>query len=115
MPDDDRYIIACTIILNYCYGYNLNFKRPFYYEIPDVNGVLHYYKILYNADFTEIIPSKNAPKISQEDVDELLDNFENMELWKEKFPPNSYTFKGFVISNIFNVSTLSHLSTFSFF
>ncbi len=104
MPKDDKYIIACTIILNFCYGYNLNFKRPFYYEIPDANGILHYYKILYNADFTEIIPNKNAPKITQKDYDELLDNFENIDLWKEKFPPNSYTFKGFVISNIFDVT-----------
>ena len=31
-----------------------------------------------NADFTEIIASKNAPKITQEDVDELLDNFDNI-------------------------------------
>ena len=35
VPTDQRYIIACTIILNFCYGYNLNFKRPFFYEIPD--------------------------------------------------------------------------------
>ena len=35
MPKDDTYIIACSIILNFCYGYNLNFKRPFFYEIPD--------------------------------------------------------------------------------
>nr|WP_321221873.1 GAF domain-containing protein [uncultured Psychroserpens sp.] len=104
MPKDDTYIIACTFILSFCYGYNINFKRPFYYEIPDENGIMQYYKILYNADFTEIIPTKDAPKITQEDVDELLDNFENMALWKEKFPPNSYTFKGFVISNIFNVT-----------
>ena len=104
MPKDDKYIIACTIILNFCYGYNLNFKRPFYYEIPDADGITRYYKILYNADFTEIIPNKNAPKITQEDYDNLLDNFENIDLWKEKFPPNSYTFKGFVISNIFDVT-----------
>jgi hypothetical protein len=104
MPEDDTYIIACTIILNFCYGYNLNFKRPFFYEIPDANGIMRYYKILYNADFTEIIPSKNAPKITQEDYDELLDNFENIGLWKEKFPPGSYHFKGFVISNIFDVT-----------
>ncbi len=104
MPEDDMYIIACTIILNSCYGFNLNFKRPFYYEIPDVNGIMHFYKILYNADFTEIIPSPNAPEISQKDYDELLENFENIELWKEKFPPNSYTFKGFVISNIFDIT-----------
>jgi hypothetical protein len=104
MPKDDMYILACTIILSACYKHHINFKRPFYYEIPDDKGIMQYYKILYNADFTEIVPSKNAPIITQEDADELLDNFENMELWKEKFPPNSYTFKGFVISNIFNVT-----------
>ncbi|MEM9679951.1 MAG: GAF domain-containing protein, partial [Bacteroidota bacterium] len=104
MPVDDTYIIACSIILNFCYGYNLNFKRPFFYEIPDTNGIMRYYKILYNGDFLEIIPNENAPKITQEDFDELLDNFENIELWKEKFPPNSYSFRGFVISNIFDVT-----------
>jgi len=110
MPDDDRYIIACTTILNFYYGYDLNFKRPFYYEIPDANGIMRFYKILYNADFTEIIPSKNAPKITKEDYFELLDNFENIEIWKEKFPPNSYTFKGFVISNIFDVTADQSIS-----
>ncbi|ARV10082.1 GAF domain-containing protein [Winogradskyella sp. PC-19] len=104
MPVDQRYIIACTIILNFCYGYNLNFKRPFFYEIPDANGIMRYYKILYNADFTEIVPKKNVPKITDEDYHQLLDNFENIDLWKEKFPPNSYEFKGFVISNIFDVT-----------
>ncbi len=104
MPLDQKYIIACTIILNFCYGYNLNFKRPFFYEIPDANGIMRYYKILYNADFTEIVPRPNAPKITEKDYAELLDNFENIELWKEKFPPNSYEFNGFVISNIFDVT-----------
>ena len=104
MPEDHRYIIACTIILHFCYGYSINFKRPFFYEIPDANGIMRYYKILYNADFTQIVPNEDAPKITQEDYESLLDNFENIELWKEKFPPNSYTFKGFVISNIFDVT-----------
>ncbi|MFD2292902.1 hypothetical protein ACFSKN_18585 [Mariniflexile gromovii] len=31
MPVDDIYIVACNIILNSCYGYDLNFRRPFYY------------------------------------------------------------------------------------
>ena len=104
MPTDQRYIIACTIILNFCYGYNLNFKRPFFYEIPDANGIMRYYKILYNADFTEIVPKPNAPKITEEDYAQLIDNFDNIELWKEKFPPHTYEFRGFVISNIFDVT-----------
>ena len=114
MPENDIYIIACTIILNFCYGFNLSFKRPFYYEIPDANGVLRYYKLLYNADFCEIIPTEEAKKITQSDYDELLDNFENIELWKKKFPPNSYHFKGFVISNIFDVTddqSISNIKT----
>lgn len=114
MPEDDKYIISCTIILAFCYGYNINFKRPFYYEIPNANGIIQYYKILYNADFTEIVPTKDAPKITQDDVDELLDNFENIDLWKTKFPKDSYLFKGFVISNIFNVTddqSISNIKT----
>ncbi|WP_299520254.1 GAF domain-containing protein [Winogradskyella sp.] len=104
MPYDQSYIIACAIILKACYGYDLNFKRPFFYEIPDANGIMRYYKILYNADFMEINARKGAKPITQEDFDELLDNFENIELWQEKFPPDSYEFKGFIISNIFDVT-----------
>lgn len=103
-PGDDVYKMACSIILNICYGYNLNFKRSFSYEIPDKNGILRTYKILYNADFVEIIPTAKAPKITEEDYNELLDNFDNISLWKEKFPPHSYIFKGFVINNIFDVT-----------
>jgi hypothetical protein len=114
IPDDDRYRFACTIILAFCYGFNMNFKRPFYYEIPAANGIMQFYKILYNADFTEIIPTDTAPEITQSDVDELLDNFDNIDLWKAKFPKDSYIFKGFVISNIFNVTddqSISNIKT----
>jgi len=104
MHDDDKYRVTCTIILSYCYGYNLRIKRQFFYKIPDAEGIPRHYKILYNGDFMEIIPSKKAPKITQEDVDELLDNYENIELWKEKFPRDSYLFQGFVIANIFDVT-----------
>ena len=104
MPEEYKYIIACTIILNFYYGYKLDFKRPFHYEIPDANGIMRYYKIMYNADFTEISATDQAKKITQEDYDELIDNFDNLDVWKEKFPPNSYVFKGFVISNMFDVT-----------
>lgn len=104
LPEDSLYITACSVILNFYYGYKLNFKRPFFYEIPDGNGVRRYYKILYNADFGEIIKTDAAKEITEEDYRELLDNYGNIELWKEKFPPNSYIYKGFVISNMFDVT-----------
>lgn len=110
LPENDKYILACTIILNAVYGYDLDFRRPFFYEIPNANGIMRRYKILYNADFTEIIKTPAAPEITQEDYDMLLDNFGNMDLWREKFPPNSYLFKGYVVSNIFDTTNDAAIS-----
>lgn len=110
LPDDQMYVVACTVILNVYYGYRLDFKRPFFYDIPDANGVMRHYRILYNADFMEILPKGKVKELTQEDVDELLDNFENLDLWKEKIPPNSFISKGFVISNMFDVTAEHSIS-----
>jgi hypothetical protein len=98
------YIMACTVILNFYYGYKLDFSRPYFYDIPDSNGIMRHYRILYNADFMEIIPTELAKKIAQADVDELLENPDKLDLWKEKIPPESFISKGFVISNMFDVT-----------
>lgn len=104
IPREFDYIMKCTVILQFYYGYNLDFKRPFFFDIPDSNGVMRRYRILYNADFMEIIPTDKAKPVSQDDVDELLENFYNLDLWKEKIPPDSFLAKGFVISNMFDVT-----------
>ncbi|MGB5172026.1 MAG: GAF domain-containing protein [Eudoraea sp.] len=99
------YIMGCTVILNFHYGYQLDFSRPYFYDIPDANGIMRHYRILYNADFMEILPTPSSKEITQEDVDKLLENPEDLELWKEMIPPNSFISKGFVISNMFDVTT----------
>ena len=110
LPDHEQYIVACTIILNFYHGFNLDFRRPLFYDIPDKNGVMRHYRILYNADFLELQATDKAKKITQADVDELMENFDNLELWKEKIPPNSYISKGFVISNMFDVTAEHSIS-----
>ena len=102
--EEVNYIMACVVILNFYYGFNLDFKRPFFYDIPDANGVMRHYRILYNADFMEILPNGTPLEITQEDVDKLLENIDNVDLWKQKIPPNSFMSKGFVISNMFDVT-----------
>lgn len=99
------YIHACTMILGLCHGYNMDLKRPFFFDIPDKNGDIKNYRVAFNADMGEIIPTENAPEITEEDYHLLLDNFDNVDLWREKFPPNSYIFKGFGIMNLFDVTT----------
>ena len=110
--DDGMYIMACTFILGYVYGYNVDVKRPFYFDIPDkTTGTMKYYRTTFNADFSEIIPTKNTPKITEEDYKNLLNNFNDIDLWREKFPPNSYIFKGFGLVSLFDVTAEEMLSS----
>ncbi len=109
---DQAYIMGCAMILNMYYGYKVDFRRPFYYNIPDKQGIMRYYKMLYNGDFIHIEKTKNSIEITPEDVAELIENFDNIALWKEKFPPHSWLFKGFVIANMYDATTDVALSNF---
>ncbi|EDM43218.1 hypothetical protein SCB49_12104 [unidentified eubacterium SCB49] len=113
--EDHYYIMGCSIILNLYYGFQLDFRRPFYYEIPDERGLIKTYRILYNGDFIELEKTENAKEITDEDVADLLDNFENIDIWKEKFPPHSWIFKGFVIANLIDVTADAAISSFKTF
>jgi hypothetical protein len=110
--DDQLYIMGCSIILNHYYGYRLDFRRPFFYSIPDVNGIIRHYRVLYNADFIIVEKNENTREITKEDVSELLDNFDNIDIWKEKFPPNSWTSNGFVLANLYDATSDVSLSNF---
>ncbi len=102
---DAMYIYACTLILSSIYNYHVDLKRPFYFDIPDKTiDLIKHYRVAFNGDFMDITPTKNAPKITEDDIKLLLDNFDNIDIWREKFPPNSYIFKGFGIMNLFDVT-----------
>ena len=114
IDDDVIYVIACIQILKNHYGYKIDISRPLYYDIPDENDIKKHYRIAMNADFVEIYPKEGTPEITQKDVDLLLQNFDKVELWKEKIPPKSYVFKGFTITNLTDVTideAISELKT----
>ncbi|HET8885310.1 MAG TPA: GAF domain-containing protein [Salinimicrobium sp.] len=104
LDEDSRYIFTCILILNVHYQYNIDFSHPLYYDIPDQNGIMKNYKIDINTDFIEIFPAENTESIQDADVDILLQNIDDVTLWKEKFPLNSYVFKGIAILNLTDVT-----------
>ena len=113
--EDSMYIMACTFIMTFHHGYAMDLKRPFFFDIPDKNlGITKHYRAAFNGDFLDVTPTKNAPKITEEDYKELLDNFDNLDVWKEKFPPNSYILNGFGLMTLFDVTvdeTISSIRT----
>ena len=67
--EDSMYMMACTFILGYVYNYNIDTKRPFHFDIPDkTTGTVKYYRAAFNGDFSEVIPTDNAPKITEKDL-----------------------------------------------
>ncbi len=109
---DTLYVMSCILILKTNFDLQIDISRPVYYDIPDTEGVFKHYRIGYNADFIDILPTENAVNISPEDIDLLMQDTENIALWKEKFPPNSWTFKGFAIVNLTDVTVDNAISEF---
>ena len=104
------YVMSCTLILNAFYGQKIDFTNPLFYDIPNKNGIMNQYRIMYNADFIEIIATDKAPALTQEDIDLLMDNYDDLALWKEKFPVESWILKGFGIAILFDATTESSIS-----
>ena len=62
------YIMSCTLILNEFYHQKIDFNKPLFYDIPNAQGIMNQYRILYNADFMEITPTDRAPELSRLDL-----------------------------------------------
>lgn len=97
VDDDEFYIFCCCLILQSYFKKDIRTSLPFYYDIPDKNGIIKHYKITINSDFTEIFPTENAEIPSDEIVNYLMDNMDDVKMWKKYFPPESWYLKGFTI------------------
>lgn len=104
------YIMSCCMILNLYYGQNIDYKKPLFYDIPDKEGILRHYQIIYNPGFIELLPTEKSVHLKEEDIKLLLDNYENLKIWKEKFPPGSWILKGFGIVQLFDATTENAIS-----
>jgi len=102
---DMAYIDACIFILQFKYGVAINSKRAFYFDIPDKRTkIQRHYRTLINADFSSFTVHENFQPLSQKEIRELINNINDVELWKKKIPPNSFTYEGFAIIKLFDVT-----------
>ncbi|SEA24764.1 GAF domain-containing protein [Psychroflexus halocasei] len=99
-----NYIFACVIILNEYYGCQIDYRIPLYYDIPDKDGKIKTYRLFVNSDFVEIEPLDKAVEITDEDVDLLMSNPKDIDLWESYFPKNSWHFKGFTLFSFSDVT-----------
>ncbi len=107
----EYYVMCCCIILNYYYQADFDLSRPYFFDIPDEKGIMKHYRMFHNADFTEVIPTETAIAISPEDIVLLKENYNDLNLWMEKFPPDAWIIKGFGILSLVDVTIENALSS----
>ncbi|WP_415325552.1 GAF domain-containing protein [Chryseobacterium sp. MMS23-Vi53] len=108
--DDEFYVFCCCLILQAYFKRDIRSTIPFYYDIPNKQGIMKHYKITVNADFTEIYPTEKAKIPSDEVLDMLLENLDDFKLWKKYFPSKSWILKGFSIVSLVDCTSEVALS-----
>ena len=110
IDDDEFYVFCCCLILQSYFKKDIKSTIPFYYDIPNAQGIMKHYKITVNADFTEIYPAEETKIPSDEILDILLENLDDFKLWRKYFPPESWILKGFTIISLVDCTTEIALS-----
>ncbi|RYG00599.1 MAG: GAF domain-containing protein [Chitinophagaceae bacterium] len=116
MRDTDMmYVFACMTILNGYYGAGITFLHDLHFDFHDKKtGVLHRFLSKVNSQFCEITPNGTAIALSKDEIRELMANFTNVEVWKQKIPPDSFRLEGFTIVTLFDVTRTESISALKY-
>ncbi|PWN62252.1 GAF domain-containing protein [Chryseobacterium oncorhynchi] len=110
ITDNEFYVFCCCLILQTYFKKDIKSTIPFYYDIPNKQGIMKHYKITVNSDFTEIYPTEEAKIPSDDILDMLLENLDDFKLWKKYFPSQSWILKGFTIISLVDCTSEVALS-----
>lgn len=108
--DDEFYVFCCCLILQVYFKRDIKSTLPFYYDIPNKQGIMKHYKITVNSDFSEIYPTEYAKVPSESVIDMLLENLDDIKLWKKYFPSKSWILSGFTIISLVDCTSEVALS-----
>lgn len=110
IDDDEFYVFCCCLILQSYFKRDIKSTLPFYYDIPNKQGIMKHYKITVNSDFIEIYPGEKTVIPSDEILNMLLENIDDFKLWKKYFPTQSWILKGFTIISLVDCTSEVALS-----
>ncbi|MFK8007277.1 MAG: GAF domain-containing protein [Saprospiraceae bacterium] len=100
-----RVVKACCYILNQHYNQKIELNPSFIYtlEIEGTSKIGHF-KSLYDKQFIKIIPTKPLKKLSQEQINQLLRNVYDTDLWLSMLPPENFEFHGIGMERLIDIT-----------
>lgn len=102
---------ACCFILNEYYGQNLEINPSFIYTLSiEGTSKIGHFKSLSDKQFVKAIPTKPLKKISQEQINQMLRNIYDTELWLKMLPPENFEFQGVGLERLMDITREETLS-----
>ena len=102
---------ACSSILNQYYDQDFNLEAPMVMTAKDKkNGVLRYFKPRLDMEFVDIKLLKPLKPLTQEQINEMLSNIYDIDVWLKYLPAENFEFQGFVIGNVIDITNEESLS-----
>lgn len=93
--------------------YNQDIRNEFDEHLIIVNSktqIERHFRINLRFDFIDVIPTKPLSPISQAQINFMLKNQHDTDLWLKYLPADSFIFSGFTIGNLYDVTDIQVLS-----
>jgi hypothetical protein len=104
---------AYTLILEKFYNANFVVDEPFIFTIKDkFTNLDRHYKLSIDLKFMKVKAKGELKKLSAQEINFLINRYNNLDLWMEKLPPEDFEFSGFAIydfTDVTNEETISSL------
>lgn len=102
---------ACSLILNKFYGQNINVDPPIAISIkPEGYSLERHFKTQMDTQYVDIKPLRPLRPLGQEEINQLLSNIYDIDLWLQHIPPGNFEFQGFVIGTLIDMTEEEALS-----
>ncbi|WP_207432616.1 GAF domain-containing protein [Sabulibacter ruber] len=108
----NRVRMIYLLILEKFYNVQVPHEEFLIYTVPDYQlGLYRHYNVVLNTQFLDITPTQELPQLTEEDIQNMLDNIRDMDYWMEMLPPQYFEISGFYIMNLVDVTDQEVLSS----
>lgn len=103
---------AYTLILAKFYNANFRVDEPFIFTIKDKFTELErHYKLTADLKFMDVKAKGELKKLTPQEINFLINRYNNLDLWMEKLPPENFEFTGFAIYDFTDVTLEETISS----
>lgn len=105
-------LTAYILILEKFYNANFKVEEPFIFTIKDKFTELErHYKLTVDLKFMEVKAKGPLKEMTPQEINFLINRYNNLDLWIQKLPPENFEFTGFAIYDFTEVTLEETISS----